>query len=78
MPKLKKSAPKKAKKKRVKEEMHKFGAGELHSGSKSGPIVTNPKQAIAISLSEAGLSKKKKKPSKAKKPAAKPPKKKRK
>ncbi len=78
MPKLKKSAPKKAKKKRVKEEMHKFSAGELHSGSKSGPIVTNPKQAIAISLSEAGLSKKKKKPSKAKKPAAKPPKKKRK
>lgn len=41
----------------VKTEMHKFGKGELHSGSKSGPVVTNPKQAIAISLSESGQSK---------------------
>jgi len=61
MPKLKKSAPKKAKKDRVKSEMHKFKAGKLHSGSKKGPLVSNPKQAIAISLSEAGLSKKKSK-----------------
>lgn len=44
----------------MKVEMHKFKEGILHSGSKSGPVVTNPKQAIAISLSEAGLSKKKK------------------
>lgn len=66
MPKLKKSAPKKAKKKRVKDEMHKFKEGELHSGSKKGPVVTNPKQAIAISLSEAGLSKKKKRKAKKK------------
>ena len=32
--------------------MPKFGKGELHSGSKTGPKVTNPKQAVAIMLSE--------------------------
>jgi len=36
----------------VAQEMHKYKAGKLHSGSKSGPVVTNPKQAIAIALSE--------------------------
>jgi hypothetical protein len=56
MPILKRSAPKKAKRKRMKEEMHKFKEGTLHSGSKNGPIVTNPKQAIAISLHESGQS----------------------
>lgn len=35
-------------------------AGKLHSGSKSGPIVTNTKQKIAIALSEAGVPRKKK------------------
>lgn len=34
------------------EVMHKFKHGELHSGSKSGKTVTNPKQAVAIMLSE--------------------------
>lgn len=32
--------------------MHKFKAGDLHSGSKAGKKVTNRKQAIAIMLSE--------------------------
>ena len=30
----------------------KFKAGTLHSGSKSGPKVTNPAQAKAIAMSE--------------------------
>lgn len=33
--------------------MGEFKRGELHSGSKKGPVVTNPKQAKAIALSEA-------------------------
>lgn len=37
---------------KVGKVMHEYGKGELHSG-KSGPEVTNPKQAIAIALSEA-------------------------
>lgn len=31
--------------------MHEFGKGELHSG-KNGKVVTNPKQAVAIAISE--------------------------
>jgi hypothetical protein len=40
----------------VRQEMHKFKTGTLHSGSKKGPVVTDRKQAIAISLNEAGMS----------------------
>lgn len=34
------------------EVMHKWKAGDLHSGSKKGPPVKNQKQAVAIMLSE--------------------------
>jgi Family of unknown function (DUF6496) len=47
MAKKPKPAPKK-----VKRAMHEMNAGTLHSG-RSGKKVTNPKQAIAIGLSEA-------------------------
>lgn len=32
--------------------MREFKSGKLHSGSKSGPKVTNPQQAKAIAASE--------------------------
>lgn len=34
------------------EVMHKWKAGKLHSGSKSGPTVHSQAQAVAIELSE--------------------------
>jgi len=37
--------------KRVAKVMHEFKEGELHAG-KSDTVVSNPKQAIAIALSE--------------------------
>lgn len=43
-------------KKKVEKVMHEFKEGKLHSGSKKGPEVKSPKQAIAIALSEARKS----------------------
>ena len=45
--------------KKVAKVMREFKGGKLHSGSKKGPKVTSKKQAIAIALSEAKMSKKK-------------------
>jgi hypothetical protein len=38
---------------KISKVMGEFKSGALHSGSKKGPEVTNPKQAVAIALSEA-------------------------
>lgn len=45
---------------KVARVMSEFKHGKLHSGSKHGPKVTNHAQAVAIAMSEAGLSKGKK------------------
>jgi len=47
------------KEKKVSKVMREGYAGELHSESKKGPLVTNPSQMKAIAMSEAGFSKKK-------------------
>lgn len=49
------------KKAKLKKVFHEAAEGKLRSGSKTGPVVTNPKQIQAIALSEAGISKPKKK-----------------
>lgn len=40
-------------KKKIHKVMEEFKEKKLHSGSKKGPVVEKPKQAIAIALSEA-------------------------
>lgn len=45
---------------KVEKVMKEFKGKELHSGSKSGPVVKNRKQAIAIALSEQRKANKKK------------------
>ncbi len=55
-----KKSYKAAVKRKIKKTMHEFEEGRLHSGSKTGPLVTNPKQAIAISINQAKRKKTKK------------------
>lgn len=47
--------------KKVRKVMSEFKKRELHSGSSTGSVVTDRDQAVAIAMSEAGLSKKRKK-----------------
>lgn len=41
---------------KISKVMKKFKHGDLHSGSKKGPVVEGRKQAVAIALSEARKS----------------------
>ena len=43
---------------KIRKVMREFKEGTLHSGKK-GPVVKNPKQAIAIAISESKTAKKK-------------------
>jgi uncharacterized protein DUF6496 len=60
-------AKKKQSKGKVSKVMREYKEGKLHTGSKKGPTVTNPKQAVAIALSEARKAGEKVKPKKKKK-----------
>ena len=41
--------------KKMGKVMGEYKAGTLNSGSKTGPVVTNRKQAVAIAMSEAKM-----------------------
>lgn len=51
---------KKKKKKKIEIVMEEFKQGQLRSGSKNGPVVTKPRQALAIAISESKRAGKKK------------------
>lgn len=59
--KLKKADRVKKEEEIIADDMERYAKGKMHSGSKKGPIVKNPKQAIAISLSVARKKLKKRK-----------------
>jgi len=46
--------------KKVARVMREYKKGTLHSGSKKGPKVKSRKQAVAIAMSEARMSRRKK------------------
>jgi len=61
---MKKPKAKAAKQAKVGKVMGEYKSGTLHSGRdpkgpKKAPVVKNRKQAVAIALSEAGISKRK-------------------
>jgi hypothetical protein len=47
-------------KNKVKKVLGEFKAGTLHSGSEKGPLIKNKRQAMAVAMSESGLSRRKK------------------
>lgn len=51
--KLKKADRVKKEEEIIADDMERFAKGKMHSGSKKGPVVKNPRQAIAISISVA-------------------------
>jgi Family of unknown function (DUF6496) len=74
MPVLKKKPGESVAQQHVRSAMHERKRGKLRSGSKTGPKVTNPAQAIAIGLSgarRAGAAVPKKKATRKKRPAKK-------
>ena len=44
----------------MRQVMHEYKRGQLHSGSRKGPKVKSRKQAVAIAMSEAGIGRKRK------------------
>ena len=54
--KMKQGGTTQAQREKIAKVMNEYKSGNLHSGSKQGPIVTDRKQAIAIALSEANAS----------------------